>query len=154
MIVFDLACDRAHVFEAWFGSTDDYEAQRARGLVNCPLCGSVGVTKAMMAPNVAPKGNRATANMPVRSGSPAGLPEPAQQKAMLAALARMQAKMLETSEHVGPRFADEARAIHAGDAPERQIHGQATLAEARDLVEDGVPVAPLPLPIVPPEALQ
>ena len=104
-----------------------------------------------MAPNVAPKGNRGGAPLPVPSIPPPG---PDRQKAMLAALAQMQAKMLRTSEHVGPRFADEARAIHAGDAPERQIHGQATLAEARDLVEEGVPLAPLLLPIVPPEVLQ
>ena len=154
MIVFDLACDRAHVFEAWFGSTDDYEGQRARGLVSCPICGSAEVGKAVMAPNVAPKGNRAGTNLPMRTTPHAPVPDADRQKAMLAALAQMQAKMLAGSEHVGPRFADEARAIHAGDAPERQIHGRATLAEARELVEDGVPVAPLPLPIVPPDALQ
>jgi hypothetical protein len=71
---------------------------------------------------------------------------------MLAALARAQAKILEGSEHVGSRFASEARAIHDGDAPERPIHGEATVQEAKALIEDGVPVAPLPLPIVPPES--
>jgi hypothetical protein len=72
-------------------------------------------------------------------------------KAILAALAKAQAKMLEGSEHVGARFADEARAIQDGHAPERPIHGQASVEEARSLVEDGVPVVPLPLPVVPPE---
>ena len=149
MIVFDLACGEGHIFEAWFGSSADYEDQRGRGLVSCPICGASQVGKALMAPNVGAKGNRAPAAVPMRSG---GTPAPAEMKAMLAALAKAQAKLLEGSEHVGKRFADEARAIHDGDAPERPIHGQATQAEAKALIEDGVPVAPLPLPIVPPDS--
>lgn len=148
MIVFDLACGGGHVFEAWFGSSGDYEDQRARGLVSCPICGAADVEKAVMAPNVAPKGNSANALVPMRGGAP----RPAEMKAMLQALARAQAKALEGSEHVGSRFAEEARAIHDGDAPGRPIHGQATVQEAKALIDDGVPVAPLPLPIVPPEA--
>jgi hypothetical protein len=146
MIVFDLACTDGHVFEAWFGSSDDYETQRGRGLVSCPICGISEVSKAVMAPNVAPKGNAVNPPVPVQSG-----PAPAEMKAMLAALAKMQAKALASSEHVGPRFADEARAIHDGDAPDRQIHGQATREEAKALIEDGIAVTPLPLPIAPPE---
>ena len=154
MIVFDLACDSGHVFEAWFGSTDDYEGQRERGLVSCPMCGTKQVAKAVMAPNVGPKGNQApalrspAAPLPMQAGTPA----PAEMKAMLLAVAKAQAEMLSKSEHVGRRFADEARAMHLGDAPERAIQGQATPEEARSLVEDGVPVAALPLPFVPPEA--
>lgn len=148
MIVFDLACAHGHVFEAWFGSSGDYEAQRERKLVSCPICGVDEVSKAVMAPNVGAKGNRAVSSVPVRSG---GAPAPAEMKAMLTVLAKAQAKLLEGSEHVGKRFADEARAIHDGDAPDRPIHGQATLEEAKSLVEDGVPVAPLPLPVVPPD---
>jgi hypothetical protein len=160
MIVFDLACPNAHVFEAWFGSTDDYEAQRKRGLVSCPLCGSGEVAKAVMAPNVSPKGNRAesASNLPVPAADSApmraGPPLPAEMKAALAAMAQIQAKMLEKSEHVGSNFAREARAIHEGESPERVIHGQATAEEAKALVEDGVPVAPLPFPVVAPGQLQ
>ena len=84
----------------------------------------------------------------MRSG---GEPTPGEMKAALAMLAKAQAKLLEGSEHVGSRFASEARAIHEGDAPERLIHGQATREEAKALIEEGVPVAPLPLPIVPPD---
>jgi hypothetical protein len=149
VIVFDLACGTGHVFEAWFGSSADYEDQKARGLLSCPLCGTDVVGKAVMAPSVGAKGNAAPtapATVPVRTGGP---PAPAEMKAMLAALARAQAKALEGSEHVGTRFAREARAMHDGDAPERPIHGQATLAEAKALVADGVPVAPLPLPLAP-----
>jgi hypothetical protein len=148
MIVFDLSCGGGHVFEAWFGSTEDYEGQRGRGLVTCPMCGASEVTKAVMAPNVAPKGNmRSTVPVPMQGG----VPTPAQMKTLLAELARAQAKALEGSEHVGTRFAEEARAIHDGDATQRPIHGQATREEAKALIEEGIPVAPLPLPIVPPE---
>jgi hypothetical protein len=147
MIVFDLSCGAGHVFEAWFGSSADYEDQRGRGLVACPICGATEVVKAVMAPNVAPKGNSQAATVPMQSGTPT----PAEMKAVLAALARVQAKMLEGSEHVGNRFASEARAIHDGDAPDRPIHGEATAQEAKALIEEGVPVTPLPLPIVPPD---
>jgi len=148
MIVFDLSCRLGHVFEVWFGSSADYEDQRKRRLVACPMCGATDVDKAVMAPNVAPKGNQAAPTVPMRSD---GEPTPAEMKAALAMLAKAQAKLLEGSEHVGSRFASEARAIHEGDAPERLIHGQATREEAKALLEEGVPVAPLPLPGVPPD---
>jgi len=159
MIVFDLVCAHAHVFEAWFGSTEDYDKQQARGLVTCPMCGSGEVQKAVMAPNVSPKSNsRAVVPAPKPAAAPvpmqAGAALPADVKAALTALAQAQAKALEGSEHVGRRFAAEARAIHTGDAPERIIHGHATAEEAKSLIEDGVPVAPLPFPVVPPEQLQ
>ena len=129
MIVFDLQCEpAAHVFEAWFSSGSDYESQAERGLVQCPLCGSPQVTKAPMAPNVPRKGSASATEM----------------------LARIQSDMLRNSEWVGDRFADEARAMHVGDAKSRAVHGQATAEQALSLVEEGVPIAPLPLPIVPP----
>jgi hypothetical protein len=141
MIIFDLKCaPQGHVFEAWFGSSEDYEAQKARGLVSCPLCGTAEVEKAPMAPRVGAKGNRQ------------GGPPPEQIKALLASMAEAQKQMLETSEHVGPRFADEARAIHLGESEARSIHGQATPEQADELREEGIPVAPLPFPLIPPEA--
>jgi hypothetical protein len=159
MIVFDLQCgDNGHVFEAWFGSTDDYESQRARGLVECPICGSGAIEKAVMAPRLAAKGNsrseirlpdaspQSDAPVPMASGETSA----AAMKAMLRALAEAQKKALEGSDYVGKRFAEEARAIHEGDSEERAIHGQATPEEARALIEDGVHVAPLPFPIRPP----
>jgi len=136
MIIFDLKCKpQGHVFEAWFGSTADYESQRERGLVACPICGAQEVAKAPMAPAVPAKGTSE-----LFSGAPAEV------KAMLAAAAAVQKRMLEGSESVGDRFADEARAIHLGEAEKRAIHGRATRAEAESLVEEGVPVAPLPFP--------
>lgn len=162
MIVFDLACRPAgHVFEIWFGSSADYEDQKARGLVSCPYCGSSEVAKAVMAPNVAPKGNSrpepmSKAIVPSATGAgdmlPAGanLPEPEQFKAMVAKIAEIQAKILEGSEFVGKGFADRARAMHLGEEDSRPIHGQTSLDEARALAEEGIPVAPLPLPVRPP----
>lgn len=143
MIVFDLKCGAAHVFEAWFKSSGAYEEQRAQGLIACPFCGDVAITKAVMAPAVAAKGNQAAERPPV---------SPEAFKAALAAVAQIQAKQLETSTWVGTAFAEKARAMHLGETAETPIHGQATLAEAKALVEEGVPVAPLLVPIVPPEA--
>ncbi len=145
MIVFDLRCGGGHVFEAWFGSSQAYEAQREGGMIACPMCGSGEVAKAVMAPNVGAKGN---------SGAIAPSTErpPEAVKAAIAMIAATQAKMLEGSKWVGLSFADRARAMHAGEEAQAAIHGQATAEQARDLIEDGVPVASLPLPVVPPEA--
>ena len=150
MIVFDLVCgDGGHVFEAWFGSSEDYEGQQARGLVTCPICGSGSIDKAPMTPRLGARGNRAVGPT---SSAPAAMTNDGatQMKAMLRALALAQAKALESSDYVGTRFAEEARAIHVGEVERRSIHGQATPEEARALIEDGVEVAPLPFPVRPP----
>ena len=145
MIVFDLKCGgRGHVFEGWFGSSADYEDQKTRGLVSCPLCGSADVTKAMMTPAVPAKGNsRAEPNKAADLFAAA----PAEVKAMLAAAAAVQKRLLASSEGVGARFAEEARAIHLGEADARAIHGRASPEEARALIEEGVEIAPLPFPV-------
>jgi hypothetical protein len=145
MIVFDLKCGEAHVFEAWFGSSADYEDQRGRKLIQCPICGDEAIAKAVMAPRLGSKGVDDAPPVPVASG-----PAP-EVKSMLAAMAQLQSKMLEKSEWVGRRFADEARSIHLGETEHRTIHGQATPAEAAALVDEGVAVAPLPFPIIPPD---
>ena len=130
MIVFDLQCrEGGETFEAWFRSSADYEEQRAARLVECPFCQSSNVDKAPMAPSVPRKG----------SGNP------------LARLAAMQAEMLKGSRWVGEKFAETARAIHSGEIEPQQVHGSATIEQAKSLVDDGVPVAPLPLPVTPPD---
>lgn len=136
MIVFDLSCPERHVFEAWFGSGADYEEQRERGLVTCPLCGSAEIAKAPMAPAVQAR------------GSASASPDP---KQLLAVIAAAQARALEGSTWVGTQFVDRARAMHLGEAEHRPIHGQASPADAKALASEGVPIAPLPLPVVPPE---
>ncbi len=139
MIVFDLKCaPQGHVFEGWFGSTADYETQKGRGLVSCPICGAGEIDKAPMAPAVGAKGNQGADT------------SPAAMKKMLAEMASLQRKMLENSEHVGDRFPDEARAIHLGEAEARAIHGRASREDAQSLAEDGIPVAPLPFPVAEP----
>lgn len=164
MIVFDLRCPAGHVFEAWFGSSTAYEVQRAQGLVVCPMCGDTGIEKAVMAPNVAAKGNQrpdpvrapappvAAGAAPVPPAAAEAGPPPEMVKAAMAALATLQARMLEKSQWVGSAFADRARAMHLGDEPAATIHGQTTPEQARELIEEGVPVTPLILPVVPPEA--
>jgi hypothetical protein len=140
VIVFDLKClGGGHVFEGWFGSSSDYESQRERGLIQCPLCGTAKVEKAAMAARLNTKGNKDEAS-----------PDPAALKSMMARLASMQKKMLEGSNYVGDRFADEARAIHLGEVDARAIHGRASKAESDSLIEDGVPVSPLPFPVIEP----
>jgi len=141
VIVFDLRCPDAHIFEIWFASSEAFEQQRAGGLVACPMCGATDVAKAVMAPRVSPKGDRAEA----------GTPE--QVKRAFEALAAAQAKALEGSQWVGARFAEEARSMHLGEREHASIHGQATPAEAKALVEEGIPVAPLPLPVRPPDTV-
>ena len=154
MIVFDLKCAHDHVFEAWFGSSGAFEDQRARGLVSCPLCGDIDVMKALMAPNLAAKGNSKPSAVPTVSAPPAGSAiAPEVIKAALQTLAAAQAKALEKSEWVGRTFADRARAMHAGEEVAAPIHGQSTKAEAIALVEEGVSIAPLLLPVLPPEVL-
>jgi len=148
MIVFDLKCAGGHVFEAWFGSSAAWEEQRAAGLVACPMCGDGDVAKAVMAPNVTAKANQRAAPAPAPSGQ---TPPPEVVKAAMEMIATAQAKMLEKSQWVGTAFADKARAMHLGDEPTAQIHGQATAEQAQELIEDGVAVAPLLVPVVPPE---
>lgn len=142
MIVFDLKCSGGHVFEAWFGSSAAYESQRASGHVRCPICDDATVTRAVMAPAISAKSN-----------SKPPPPTPDAIKAAMKMLATRQAKALESSEWVGSAFATRARAMHSGDAPTTAIHGQASVAEAKALVAEGVPIAPLPLPVVPPKQL-
>jgi hypothetical protein len=139
MIVFDLQCRARHVFEAWFGSSDDYDRQIARGLLACPICGDAHIGKAAMAPAVPVKGNRGGASLPASERS-----EAVEIKAELAALATFQAEIEANSDYVGDRFADEARAVHLGDVPARAIHGEATIAEAEALADEGITVRPLP----------
>ncbi|HEX6783662.1 MAG TPA: DUF1178 family protein [Sphingomicrobium sp.] len=129
MIVFDLQCGQdCGTFEAWFRSSADFESQLRADLVKCPLCHSTSVTKAPMAPRVPKKG----------SHNP------------IARLAAVQAEMLKDSRWVGDNFAETARAMHSGEVERELVHGNATLEQAKSLVDDGIPVAPLPLPVVPP----
>jgi hypothetical protein len=149
MIVFDLACADGHRFEGWFASSDDFSAQSARGLVECPHCGSPEIEKAPMAPAVPRKGNqRAQAMQPV-----ANAPMPAEVAEALHNLAQAQAKALQSSKWVGDKFAEESRAIHYGEREAEPIHGNATPSEAKELREEGIAVTPLLFPVGAPNDL-
>lgn len=151
MIVFDLSCSSGgHRFEGWFGSSEDFASQHSQGLVACPKCGSTDVGKAPMAPNVGRKGNQmqpAAAPAPARVVN-SGQVMPAQIKAMQA-LHAIQTEILKQSEWVGSDFAEQSRAMHYGERESGAIHGEATLEQARELIEEGIEVAPLPFPVTP-----
>lgn len=151
MIVFDLACDAGHRFEGWFASSNDFAGQQARGLVTCPECGSAEVTKAPMAPAVPRKGNQVAETRPQQAMVSAPLPPEAVE--VLAKLAALQKEALKQSRWVGKDFAEQSREMHYGERDVETIHGQATLEEARDLLEEGIAVMPLPFPVAAPEDL-
>lgn len=132
MIRYALACSAGHDFEGWFGSSDDFDAQSGRGLVTCPACGSPEVRKQIMAPAVVTSKGR---------GEPASGPS---REMMMEMAGRIRRHVEENFDDVGDAFAREARAIHEGRSEARGIYGEATPREARELLEDGVPVAPLP----------
>ena len=150
MIAYDLSCDNAHLFEVWFRSSGDYADQRERGLVMCPHCGSTDIAKAPMAPAISAKGNRG-ADTPAKNSPVEGGKLPEKVKAAMAALAKAQAESIKDSTWVGEDFAKQSREMHYGERDEKLIHGRASAKEARDLLEEGVGVAPLLVPVVPPD---
>lgn len=139
MIRYALKCAEGHRFDSWFQSATAFERLQATGMIACAVCGSAEVAKDLMAPRVR-SGDSSGAVTPAPDERPLSAPaHPAEQM-----LRRMRTFIETHSENVGGNFAREARAIHAGDAPARPIHGQAQPEEARQLAEEGVPVAPLP----------
>jgi hypothetical protein len=134
MIRYALQCDAEHGFEAWFGSSSDYDDQATRGLVECPFCGSRTVSKQIMAPAVAG----------TKRVTPA--PEIARkmQTMMLDVAREVRAHVEQNFDYVGDTFAREARAIHEGKTEKREIYGEATPAEVKALKADGIPCAALP----------
>lgn len=146
MKVLDLQCSASHVFEGWFASEDDFSSQLQRGLVACPMCGDTHITKKLSAPRLNLGHGRDAPEPAARqdvASLPAAVPQDASLQAAWMALAR---RVLANTEDVGARFAEEARRIHYGEAPERGIRGQATPAETEALLDEGISVLPLALP--------
>lgn len=135
MIRYDLSCDDGHAFEGWFSSGDDFDRQQKMGLVSCPSCGSTHVVKQLMAPSVS------TARKKERRQE---LVMQTQQREMMSRLREIVSAIRANSEDVGDRFPEEARKIHYGEAEQRGLIGRASLEEARELLEEGVEIAPLP----------
>jgi hypothetical protein len=155
-----LQCAQGHSFEAWFGSQDDYDSQRARGLVTCPVCNDSTILKKLSAPRL----NLGHGAAPDAVVPPVGFQELGVSRSNLpsnapileaghgnvqhiqAAMTKMVHHVMANTEDVGPQFAEEARKIHYGEAPERGIRGQTSAREARELIEEGIGVLPFALP--------
>ncbi|ARP94902.1 DUF1178 family protein [Bordetella genomosp. 13] len=140
--VFDLQCDHGHVFEGWFGSHDDYDAQRSRGLVSCPVCNSTEIVKRLSAPHLNVAHLHQPPAAPVSAARPQG--NDAAMSALQAQVMRQVRELIRRTENVGSRFAEEARRIHDGDADDRPIRGIATPEERAALAEDGIDVLAVP----------
>ena len=132
MIQYSLKCAQGHSFDSWFQSAAAFDKLAAAGHVSCATCGSAEVEKALMAPRV----NAAQDEKPAQLTAPKSQAEQA--------LAALKAHVEKTSDYVGRSFAKEARAMHLGEAPERPIWGEARGDEAKALIDDGIPIAPLP----------
>lgn len=162
MIRFALTCEAGHGFESWFRDNASFDTQVARGLVECPFCGSAKVGKAIMAPHVARKDRQrvhiSEAGMPsgaddagqalVRAATAPAQEltnQPLSDKALRDLVRAWRQHILETTDHVGDRFADEALKMHHGEIEQRPIHGSATAQDARMLIEEGVGIQPLPV---------
>jgi len=149
MIQFSLKCAEGHRFDSWFQSASAFEKLQGAGMVSCAICGSGSVEKALTAPRVRPARQAAEAAQPTAPApvaeapvAPGALTRPA--SPVEQQLAELRRKIEQNSDYVGMNFAKEARAMHDGTAPERAIYGEARPDEARKLLEDGIPVAPLP----------
>lgn len=132
MIKYALLCEHEHPFEGWFSRSEDFDEQQSRGLLDCPVCASKAVRKAVMAPAV--QGTKAKAAQPT----------PEMRQMIMHAMHEVRQHVEENFDYVGDQFAKEARAIHEGSSDERGIYGEASPTEVRALIEDGIRVAPLP----------
>jgi len=137
MIKFALKCSRGHAFEGWFPDGADFDAQSERGQIECPQCQSTEVVKAPMAPAVLAQRQTPTSQSSTSSGGD-------EARQVRDAMRALRKQIEANTQDVGKEFPEEAREIHAGRAPERAIRGQATLSEAKELLEEGIGVLPLP----------
>jgi hypothetical protein len=137
MIRYALVCEAGHAFESWFRASDDFDTQSRRGLISCPQCGAIRISKQIMAPAV---------KLAPASEKPAAVALADPRDAAMRQMLRSVRQFVENNaEHVGDKFAEEARKIHFGETEERAIYGAATPTELRELREEGVEVAPLPI---------
>ncbi|MEP2783708.1 MAG: DUF1178 family protein [Pseudoruegeria sp.] len=145
MIKYTLKCPDAHQFDSWFQSADAFDKLLAAGMTVCPTCGSSEITKALMAPLVRPARSAAPKPAPdVPMTQTASPQDVTTDEERTKALAKLKSEVEANSDYVGTEFAKEARAMHLGESPERAIYGEAKIEDAKSLIEDGIPVAPLP----------
>ena len=143
MKVLDLHCRSEHVFEGWFASEEDFQSQLARGLVQCPLCGDEQVQKRLSAPRLNLRAS-ASDRAPAPTAEPSPAPQLPSDASQAAAWLQRMRQAVAQSEDVGERFAEEARKMHSGETDQRAIRGQANLDQTLQLLEEGIPVLPLP----------
>ena len=143
MKVLDLHCRSEHVFEGWFASEEDFQSQLGRGLVQCPLCGDSQIQKRLSAPRLNLRAS-ASARAPAPTAEPSPAPQLPSDASQAAAWLQRMRQAVAQSEDVGERFTEEARKMHSGEADQRAIRGQANLDQTLQLLEEGIPVLPLP----------
>src|ERR1700749_1078623 len=149
MIRYTLRCDRDHTFESWFQNSAAYDSQAKCKLVSCPVCDSVKVEKAIMAPRIVSKRSRERAEpVPAPASPPAAGSTPllmAQERELRAKIKELRDHIVKNADNVGEKFPNEARKMHYGDIEHRPIYGEASPEEAKSLIEEGVEVSPLPV---------
>ena len=143
MKVLDLHCRSEHVFEGWFASEEDFQSQLGRGLVQCPLCGDEHIQKRLSAPRLNLRAS-ASDRAPAPTAEPSPAPQLPSDASQAAAWLQRMRQAVAQSEDVGERFTEEARKMHSGEADPRPIRGQANLDQTLQLLEEGIPVLPLP----------
>ncbi len=150
MIRYRLRCGNGHEFEAWFASSTAYETQEAEGHLACPNCARTDIERAIMAPQIATARKDsatpaiANENAPAKTALHAGGADAQRFQVLMREMRTLRDKILEKSEYVGPRFAEEARRIHHEETPDRAIHGEATPEEIHELSDEGIDVMPVP----------
>ena len=149
MIKYALICAVDHEFEAWFSNSDAFDDQKARGLVECPVCGSKDVSKQIMAPAVRDSGGKSG-----RVSAPAGKDSAPTPEDLARVAGKVREHIATTHDYVGDKFADEARSMHYGEQEARAVWGETSAEEAKALADEGVPAAPLPAPFAPPRPLK
>ena len=157
MIKYTLVCDNRHTFESWFANSEAYDKQVKKKLVTCPVCESAKVEKALMAPRLTAKGNKRKAGKPeagtaMQATVTAAAPETTpvvnvspEEKQFRAKLKELRDHLVKNADNVGNKFPEEARKMHYGEVEHRSIYGEASPEEARDLIEEGVELHPLPV---------
>jgi hypothetical protein len=150
MIRYRLKCGDGHEFEAWFASSSAYETQESEGRLACPHCARTDIERAIMAPKIAAgRTQAATPEIAAGNAAPnaalhADSTDARRLQALMREMRTLRDKMLEKSEYVGPRFAEEARRIHHEETPDRAIHGEATTDEVKELADEGIDIMPIP----------
>ena len=140
MIAYNLICADGHEFEGWFKDSAAYDAQAKKGVLSCPICGDDDVKKAIMAPAVKTSVTKAKGRQEVMPPDE-GKPDPQKLRQFMVGYRKF---VEENAEYVGPKFPEEARKIHYGETEDRHIYGESTLGEARELIEEGIQIAPVP----------